>query len=673
MYGLLSFVLYAFSMLIGHADEDANHLLILVKAGLILASALLFLVSCPKTSDEHTKESYSILSLVILTYEILVFLAAGRTVIYIRDYPAMLNSIAWIGCSLISLIRFRGSFVSFWRRVLGNRKTVILMISSILTAATIILLSLEPDGVKFTWDAEVIYRFVYELDYESLYDAKLLTYNCHVSVMWAQFLVVLKLLLGNIRQAYLVLNSLCIICASFGMTFLLKNLLPDKKTVEYILGNAVFMLSPWVCGLSTLYIYDYYIWCLFPLMIYFVARKNRIGYVAVGVMIAFSKAPGLIVFASVCAGILFTDSVAARKTTGSVKETIKQLAFDIKYWYFISVAVIFAAYIYRSGLENVLGAGDKTFGFNLPHIIHQLKEYTITNFLWVYIILAVMCIVQMLRPAGRKAVSETTGRVLIIILISDVLFILFNCISITYRLPRYMDSHIAVVYILSVVFILEWLPFGKVKYPILCTLCVLNVVSSFCSVDPLSKCIFNTINVGDHTIVDYEMTDSPSFEDSIICNREYYAYQALLDRTLTYVINERSDNDMILFSLGEDTLNWSLSGGRYSWGYDEGKRLFDLFYDKTIQGLANGYHYDYFSSDDMIPFEMLYIYGPETVEELITNYDKYASYYYIYLPTINNGKENELRRKYHILDEKEFLYRGWKMNVIWFDQRLSGI
>ncbi len=663
MYGLISFILYSASLLIGHEDENSNHMLVLVKAGLLFVSAFFYLISCRKSSSEQAKESYSLLSFVILIYEILVFLAAGRTILYIKDYPAISNSVIWIFSSIFSLIRFRDSFINYWKRIMQDRQTIKLIGSATLIAACIILLSFEPTGIKFTWDSEVIYQYIYGLDYDSIYDAKLLTYNCHVSIVYAQLLVILKLVLGNIRSAYFVLNSLCTLCASLGMTFLLSKILPNRRVIDYSLGNALFMFSPWVCGLSTLNLYDYYIWCLFPLMLYYASNKKQIGYLVIGIMIAFSKAPGLVVFGSVCAGILLEDIISKAKTHNSVKDITKAILSDIKYWYYLAVAAVFTVYILKAGIEGVLRGNDKSFGFDIEHIICELKVFYLTNFIWLFVILSLLCAIKVF-IVSKDTLSSASKSVVFILVISDMIFVFFNLISITFHLPRYMDSHISVVYILSAIFLLAICK-DTIRYLLLSVLCVLNLVSAFHTIDPVSMFIFKTINIGDHRVIDFDTPGSSSLSDSIIYNREHYSYQALLDKTLSYAVNEMSSNDEIMFSLGLDSLTWGFSGGRYSYAYSNDKHYFDMFYDNEIHGLANGYYYEYYSLPGMIPFKMHYIFPDETIDDALS-ISNAKNYYYIYMPTLNAGKEGKIHREYTVLDEQSFVFRGWYMNCIKF-------
>ena len=84
-----------------------------------------------------------------------------------------------------------------------------------------------------------------------------------------------------------------------------------------------------------------------------------------------------------------------------------------------------------------------------------------------------------------------------------------------------------------------------------------------------------------------------------------------------------------------------------------------------INGLANGYSYDYLSSEDMIPFDMHYIFPEETIGSSIKMSDS-DTFYYLYIPTMNYGKETEIDEKFKKIDEREFSFRGWKMNCIKF-------
>lgn len=612
------------------------------------------MISCNEACEDKIKTSFSILNLLILVYQLVLFAAIGRTIMYIRDYPAIANSLVWISCSIISLIRFRQHLTGFFFDTIRDRVTLSLIVSSVLIATAVIALSLEPGGVRFSWDSDTLYQFVNDLDFESLYDSKLMTFHSHVSIVYTYILVMFKLLFNDIRLAFWLLNSVCIVIASFGMSFLLKTIVPDKTWAEYALADSVFMFSPWVCGLSTYHIYDYYIWCLFPLLIYFLAKRNPIGFFCLGVMITFSKSTGLVVFGSVCVGILVTDLIA--NSVSALK--------NIKYLYYLSVAFIFFVF-FKCGISESTQFEDTRFGLDASHILHQVKLYTASNLIWLFVIPTLALIIGVY---VRKVFSpgEITRRVLSVILLSDVVFILFNMVCITYRMPRYMDSHIAVVYICSLVLI-SFIERKRLRYTIYSTITVLSVIASFKTIDPVSYALFNTIDVGNRTIVDYESSVLPSFEDSIVCNREYYSYEVLLNRALTYVMDNRQESDDILFSLGDQGITWGFSGGRYSYGYSDGKQYFELFYDKTINGLANGYSYDYWDSPDMIPFSIRYIFPQEDVSSVVS-LSSSDRFYYIFMPTQNDGRENEIYDSYKVEDRIRFEFRGWIMECIVFSK-----
>ncbi len=653
--GVFSFVLYALSFFIGHEEEAADHLLILVKIGLIAASSLLYLFSCTKNSDEKIKVQYSFLSLAILVFHILLILSTGKTVFYIRDYPAITCCVMWYICSLISVIRFRNYISSYLSGLIKDRDTVILAIASVIISAVVILLSAEPNGIMFTWDSNTLYGFIYEKDYEALYDAKQLLFDNHISIVYMYLLVLLKLLIGNIRTAFFLLNMLCIIAASFGMTFLIKTLVPGKKNTDYIIGNLIFMLSPWVLGMSTYHIYDYYIWCLFPLLIFFYARDCRIGFFVIGAMISFSRSPGLIIFGSICAVSLIREIL--------VKRSILPVFKHIRYYLYASVALVFFVY-FLFGIDKSMQMNDTVIGIDKRHILHLVKLYTTTNFLWIYLIIAIIGLISILAKKNNLLPSKSRA-VITVLVISDIVLFVFYCVFITYRLPRYMDSHIAVLYICAIVFLL-CIGIPTVSYTIAAVLTVINMISSFRTVDPISKALFRTINVGDHLIVDFEMTETPTFRDSMVCNREYYSYEVLLNKALTYVINDKDKNDGIIFSLGTNNRTWGLSGGRYSYIFEEGKHDFEMFYDLSVNGLANGYDYSYYHDENIIPFEINYLFPNETVEEATSSKNGMNTFYYIYMPTINASKEEEISGKFDIIDEQSFNFRGWQMNCIKF-------
>ena len=664
LFGLFSFLLYSFSFLIGYGDEGSNSILILIKAGILFLSALFFVISGCSVATERLKQQYSILCIVILMYQALMLLAVGWTILSVRYYTAILSSLLWIISALWVFLFLRKSFIKWLSDLVKDRDTVILIIAALLLSTAVIVLSAEPEGVRFSWDSDTLYGSVYGLDFSSLYDVKQTVFHSHVSAVYIHILILLKLLTNNIRTAFFILNSLCIVAAAFGMIFLLRRLVPGKKIPQYVLSTSLFLLSPWVCGLSTYHIYDYYIWCLYPLLMYYCCANNWIGFLTTGVMITFSKASGLIVFGSVCLGIVLSFVICGIKKDGirSLKSILSCLIRDIKNWYFISVALIFFVF-FKLGVDKGTQFEDTRFGINLPHITHILKLFMTANYLWIFsglsavlLILIFVCHKNMLEDGAKRYIS--------VLVISDLVFVLFNCLCITFRLPRYMDSHIAVVYICGAVMLL-CLGMPRLSAIISVIICVVTFTGSFRMTDPVSMRLFKKLNTGDHSIVDFEKTDSPSLGDSVICNREYYSYEVVLGRTLSYIMADRKAGDEILFSLGDQDLTWGFSGGRYSYSFHEDMFYFELFYDKTIKGLANGEPGNNWSDPDMIPFEMRYIFPQETIEEVLSK-SSADCFYYIYMPSMNEKKERELLDNYIVEEQKDFRYRGWDMNCVKF-------
>lgn len=664
VYGMLSFLLFSLSLMIGYNEESSNHLFVLLKAGLIAASSISYYMVGSSYLSDRIAEQYALLSVAVFIYEIMLFLAVGKTVIYIRDYPAILNSIMWISCSFASIIRYRSKIQSFFSRLVSNKERIILVISSTLLSILVIILSIEPTGMKLAWDNDTFYNFINMLDFESLYDAKLLRFYSHISIVYSHIIVLLKLLFKNIWLAFFLINAFCIFIASFGTVFLLRELVPGKKTFDYTLGAAVFMLSPWVCGMSTYHIYDYYIWCLFPLLIYFVATHKWIWVFVLGAMITFSKATGLVVFGSVCVAIVIVDYASTKKENTDTRSSILKLLKKPQYWCWFSIVPVFLLY-FKNGVKDFVSISSSTyFGFNPKHIIQWIKMILFSNFLWFYI---VACLVSTFIIFYKKSDIKwgSISRIVSILLIHDLLFILFNFIFVTYRIPRYLDSHICVVFIIEAILLL-CLNNRVVKYTGLFVSIIISITSSFYTIDPLSLILFNSFNVGEHRVIDYEISDMPSLGDSIVTNRDYYSYPVILDKVLTYIISDKSDDSDIMFSLGNEPSTWGPSAGRYSYVYDENKRSFELFYDTSINGLANDYDYEYYGADQMIPFSLRYIFPEENIGDIILQSNA-KQFYYVYMPTLNMGKESMLK-KYHIIEYREFNFRGWKMNCIKFNK-----
>ena len=151
-----------------------------IKAGILFLSALFFVISGCSATTERLKQQYSILCIVILMYQALMLLAVGWTILSVRYYTAILSSLLWIISALWVFLFLRKSFIKWLSDLVKDRDTVILIIAALLLSTAVIVLSAEPEGVRFSWDSDTLYGSVYGLDFSSLYDVKQTVFHSHV-------------------------------------------------------------------------------------------------------------------------------------------------------------------------------------------------------------------------------------------------------------------------------------------------------------------------------------------------------------------------------------------------------------------------------------------------------------------------------------------------------------
>ena len=145
--------------------------------------------------------------------------------------------------------------------------------------------------------------------------------------------------------------------------------------------------------------------------------------------------------------------------------------------------------------------GMETFAFNIENTVIKLKELVVLNFSWILILTGNVCLLVIILQ--KKKISSDVKSALIQglpLYISCLFFVGFQFVYITYCHIRYITPYLPGI--IGLVFFLIYLTIPQRKGICLITgYLILIFIQNFYTLDPLSKLVCPTINIGDSKII----------------------------------------------------------------------------------------------------------------------------------------------------------------------------
>ena len=365
--GLLSFALFAVSQMISSAVETSKQIT-LIRVMIITLSVVLYL-GCYYSSDscEDHKRQITWINVVVMVFHIIYCLVALRTIIYIRYLSQMYMEALWILAATVVVWDGRsviGSSLRTFRK--KDNRSYAMMAGAF--AIILIVMSYDVDGPHFVWDARSMYARLNMLHTTDLFDISKFFVFFHVDVAYFYSVFLIDRVVGDLDMGYWIYNAVCIIAISYGVVFLLKKTLPQKDVWFITAASAGCLFSPYICGLSTHYTYDYALSCFVPLLILFAVNRDWVYFLFLGIYISLIKETGIIAVASVCAGIILMEVMSGKK--------IKDILIRKRTLCEVYIAVLFlVCYKTYSKWETEYRVG--SFGYESEHFQRILKMFLI--------------------------------------------------------------------------------------------------------------------------------------------------------------------------------------------------------------------------------------------------------------------------------------------------------
>lgn len=580
---------------------------------------------------------------------LLLLLKGGGALVLQGDYAKLWLNILWLvdfaGCCIL-LGRCRqpltgdddgqGFFVAGWKeivgRVLNDHKWLLLLL------AVTLLLLIEPDAVQFKWDGLLYYLACREGAADSI--SSLAPYG-HIAQTYGMLNCLGGLLAGDMAAAMIGMNIflfLCSVCTFYGM---IKCMLPKKQDFVYALAAAIYAWSPFTLGMVYYHSLDFYCLCFFVIMLYFLYRKQWIYFLVASMLFCFTKEPAVLVYGVICASLVVSDF--ADQAGAPFKTRIGKLLRTKQYYVMVLPGILWLATYKMLGPWS---AGVGGLCIDAEYVLEKLKVLYVLQFNWLLTLLCaggtVVCIVRKERGVWRCLFPIFCGQ---------LAFTVFSCAFKTVNHPRYNGTGQPTLICMAIILtacLLEHL-YGRIFAG---GVAVLMAVSSFYTVDPMTRLCFPQYNIGNTIMV---TTDTNPLGDGMIYNRQMLWLEHALGAALADSLVE---SEVVFFpSLGGSTYFFdgmakvdAVTGDFYReqeyWNTTERRRV-----------ITAGNHVQAFSACQLAE-------KPDW-DEIAGEVGGRKNY--CYLPCAGEALAEEIREQFRVLEETEYAYRGWKVYRICFE------
>ncbi|MBR4575065.1 MAG: hypothetical protein IKO16_09155 [Lachnospiraceae bacterium] len=637
----MAVALYAFARFV---TEDSWPVM-LAKAVAFTLSGLCYFVCFVKESGDRYGEELVVINIVTLVFHLILFVTTFRFVFGVKYYSEMVGLLVWTIVPLAvfarSLRRQRSDYKLIANKLYEKRAVVI---GALITAAVVIAISYDTNGPHFVWDSNLAYNHVLrDIKLKSLFEIRDMLFCEHIAFSYFYPVSILTFITGSVDLGMIFFNNLCVLAAALGFALLFSHLFSDRKNSEIIAAVAACMLSPYIFGMASSCMYDYAALCITPLVIYTACSRKWLLFFMVGLFACFIKEPSIIFFASACLVILIWELAAEHKK-------VSDIISSCKYWYMALIGLVFVAVYFVIG--NYGSSTGETFGFEISHIFKTFKVFSILNFSWMLSLLSVICILYLIRHKADVRIK----RCAYLCAVSGGIFLVSNCLILAPYNPRYIDYFYPCLLILTVILIMVTDIKGPVRITAFSALAVLFVLASFFSIDPVSNLVFYTVDTGDGKV--YSPMSDVYFCDPSVYSRQYYGFDLAMNEVLEHVIDKK--DAVLAISTGPESGNWEISG-KWTYDYENGQYVFEEFWDNVKKIRSPGISPDYYSDPRYTPMEVKYIFSAQSAKEELENSGTFA---YIYMPSVNGGRENEVRSAFAVTEEGSCAVRGWEIAYI---------
>lgn len=592
---------------------------ILLAVVFLAAFAILYHLELCESGNGHLKQINLLTAgSLIVTLPALIYAQEAKW--YIR-----VLLLAWTILACFSLLRYYFKIRTDRPKTRVNISDLVVRYRYLFVIIAVILLSgmymayLEP-----RWDSGIVFRRVSAKTIGSLFYFQDMTISGHLNIAYVIGNVLSGVIFRSAKAGMLFGNICVLIIGTIAFYKLLGVILPDKEEWEYALAACIFGFSPFLMGMVHVLCWDYWMICLFPLVVLTAYQRKWILHFGAALLFSFLKEPAIIVYGFFCVGILACDLRVHKGK--NIKDKCLAIIGTPYYWLMCVIGVCWV-FLYVTMTHWSGGGG---FILDFRYILDKLSVLFVLNFNWVFAILTIVSIYHF----GRK--DPGNWKWMIPILLGDLAFVGFSCVFQTSNHARYIDSHASVMYFFAGALLIDS---GKavVVRGVSILLAGLMPVSSFFTIDPLSLEVFPTIETGGGKIIQTSIGESIS--DATIYNRQYEGFEAAMSKALEDVVGEIQ----IIFPLELNNVWYfdGISDFKEEEYFDETHEFWDVL--KKVRRSSEG--------KDTVAFDVWHISDRANIRDCLSSDTKYV---YIFLPGMGEKQAADIRENYNVLEEQTF-------------------
>ena len=552
----------------------------------------------------------------------------------------------------------------FWQTKINNKKDIAKKIPVwiwrnkyyVILFTIFIILCLEMFNKGIKWDSRVYYQSLVDLSDFTLSpsDINLFKVSEHLSLAYALIYGVGEVLSPGTAVGIRLISVILLLVVTVLFALIIKKIVKNSNPLVVFLSSAAFLFVPVIWGPIHEINPEILLLVSFIGVLFCCYYNYYILGVLFGIFLVFSKETGAVLLGGVIVGLLIQKIIERRLfCLDSLKKILCLFIPEVFFLYMYAMDK--TGWAGKTTIET--GAdGDliNVWKMNMTIIINKMKQMFVMNFNWVILLLIVVLFVVAL---VKKRIHFDVK--VMPLLVSFVLLFFLQTMYITYMFPRYIILVYFFEYLLLVYLVcsLNNKILGAVLIGIMI---VLNIVSTYYTVDIVTLKMFYNVNIGntvvasDAEVISYDKVYLTTGEKAHVIALSPYAYYnrqfAYYDELINVVFEKIQYNSNILIVYPD--LFHPFSYGPYL-GYH-----YDNYYDKETKRIVQKY------STTPITDNMEYINCILAGEnEEIRHFEEYSEVYYLKFPFRDDFNHDSIINQYDIIETFEVSYRGWKVEV----------
>lgn len=381
-----------------------------------------------------------------------------------------------------------------------------------LLSAIFIALSVNTLSTMTRLDSNIYYTYLNDAKYWNLSFDTVINFKLggHQSIGYTLWALIGIYLTPDSPVGVRCINLFLVVSSLFCLSAVYKKILPTKSRCFQAMAVAAFVFNPLILGI----IYEinldlpsvcFYIWVLYALMYH----KN-ILLLCSSLFLAFSKETGILLLFGIAVGWGLSWFIPLIKNykQRTFRELLREVPLATCALFVIAPILMLLSMKFTSiwrqdslNGQSQSAQGMETFAFNIENTIIKLKELFILNFSWIFILVGIIALLIIV--LRKKKISSDAKNALIQglpLYISCLFFIGFQFVYITYCHIRYITPYLPGI--IGLVFFLIYVAISQRKSICLISgYLILILIQNFYTLDPLSKLVCPTIDIGASQII----------------------------------------------------------------------------------------------------------------------------------------------------------------------------